>query len=505
MREATEGYDFDKIIQNEYDDIPNELGQITYLNICSLHRLGVPVRAGLLRRLSGVSFSDFQEKLLKPCERVIVTEYDDELKEYLFRARHSHISEIVCRYALTDPEKITEIYMNILDKMDLGFNSDFYSFRELIRANSIIDSMPNINQRRYFYNKALELSGYGSYVYQQYGIMELRHNNLDEAEKLFGTACKLSPNNHAYRHSYARLLSKKSDKGKSPEQKDRLFKESQKILKSIIHEWPTNPYSYDSYAQNLIAKASHAEESQKEEYLKEAHEILLRGMRCCSNKSYLQATEAKLFQILGDYEKAKNSLLLSHQDNKISIRTALLLGRLLERNGEYPAAYKVITETLFYNELHEGLNLLAAELCLIIDSNNHNKIIGFLKRAFDHNYVDIRANYLLAVEFFRIHEYPDAEKIFRNFRQRKIYKRDPHSYDIKEFLQDENGKRKLFKGRVKTTFGKNGFIDADIIPKDIYFLNDKIFEGKIKTDTRVQFIIGFNLFGPIAQNIEFID
>jgi len=248
MREATEGADFDVIIRDEYENVPSELGRKTYLTICSLHRLGVPIRAGLLKRLSGVSFEDFKEKLLQPCERVIVDEYDDSQQIYLYRSRHPYIAEVVCKYALSEPAKVAETYIEILSKMDIGYSSDLSTFRELVRADQIIDSMPSIHHRRVFYDQALALAGRDAFVYQQYGIMEMRHGDLDKAEGYLGLACKLEQRNMAYQHSYARLLSRKAENAKNAAQKEHYFKDSQKIFASIIQRWPQNPYAYDSFA-----------------------------------------------------------------------------------------------------------------------------------------------------------------------------------------------------------------------------------------------------------------
>lgn len=497
MREATEGEDFEKIIQNEYDDIPSSKGKNAYLIICSLHRLGVKIRAGLLKRLTGVSFERFQEELLQPCERVIVFEEDESTNQHYFRSRHSYIAEIVCRYQLNDPSLVSEIYLKILNSMDIGFSSDLYSFRELVRADSIIDTMPNIEHRRLFYNTALSLSENDAFVYQQFGIMELRHNNISEAESYLEKACGLDPNNQAYKHSYARLLFDKSQSTPNKALKERLFERAQKVLVSIIKAWPTNPYAYNSYAQNLIGIANkHNDIERTEEILKEAHEMILNGLRFCYEKSYLLATEGRIFQLLGDYQKAKNLLYQSHNRNQSSARTALLLGRLLIKHKEYPQAYEVITTALRYNELHVTLNFLAAEILTIIDPKLHDKIISHLKKAYDPNYIDYNPNYMLGFEYFKFERYPESEKIFSEFRKRKMFTRDRESYKIRNFLLDENGRQLKFDGEIVNIFGKKGFIKADLFPSEIFFHPNL---SKVKVGNRVSFSIGFNLFGPIAD------
>jgi tetratricopeptide (TPR) repeat protein len=271
-----------------------------------------------------------------------------------------------------------------------------------------------------------------------------------------------------------------------------------------MRDWPTNPYAYDSYAQNLIYEADGVDEAIREDYLEEAHEVLLRGIRRCPDKSYLQATDAKIFKKLGEYEHAKRSLFASHHSDPTSVRTALLLGRFLMKEGERDSAAEVISEALKYNEDHEALNLLAAEVAMSISPQDHTRIIGFLKKTFDPDYIDSEANFLLAVEHFRAERFDEAEEIFRGFRWRKAYKKDSYSYKVREFVKDEQGNKRQFEGQVKAVYRKNGYITPDLIPVDIYFLPSQCFDIEIKRGMRVRFTIGFNLFGPIAQNVRLI-
>lgn len=469
MREATEGEDFEKIIVNEYEEVPSSLAQKAYLIICGLHRLGVKVRAGLLRRLIDISFEDIGEKILTPCERVIVVEENESTRSIYYRSRHSYIAETVCRNVLRDPEQLSEFYMNVLDNMDLGYNSDYYAFRVLVRAGAIIDAMPNIEHRRLFYQKALKLSGDDAYVYQQFGIMEMRYGNLDEAEEYVAKACRTEPKNHAYKHSHALLLYQKSQSSSNVLIKERLFNKSQTLLVEIMTDWPTNPYAYNSYAQNIIEKAKKGEAANREEKLKEAHDTVLSGIRYCYDKSTLYTTEGRIFESLGEFERAKQSLLHSHALNPSNVRTATFLGRFLIRNKDYPLAYKIVEQSIKYNELNVNLNILAAEILKVIDPKNHKKIISFLKKAFDPSFIDASANYMLAVEYFRIENYSEADKIFNSFRKRTPFKRDSESYKIREYLKDDKENNRRIQGEIINIYGNRGFIKADLFPIDIFF------------------------------------
>jgi predicted Zn-dependent protease len=124
----------------------------------------------------------------------------------------------------------------------------------------------------------------------------------------------------------------------NPVQKERLFTESQKTLKEIIAQWPLNPYAYDSYALNLIQKSATEEAKVKQDYLLEAHEVILTGIRKCPDKAYLQATEAKIFEHLGDHNQAILKLQSSHSTDPTSPRTTLMLSKLLMRKDDFKTA-----------------------------------------------------------------------------------------------------------------------------------------------------------------------
>jgi tetratricopeptide (TPR) repeat protein len=287
----------------------------------------------------------------------------------------------------------------------------------------------------------------------------------------------------------------------SPAQKERLFAEAQKALKEIIAHWPLNPYAYDSYVLNLVQKSTTEEAKVKQDYLLEAHEVILTGIRKCPDKAHLQATEAKIFEQLGDLDQAIIKLQSSHASDPTSPRTTLMLSKLLMRKDDFKTAYSVLLETLKYNPDHVNLNLIATDLTRSLFPDDHEKIISFLKKVFDPKYIDEYPNYLLAVEYYKATKYPEAEAIFNEFRHNKLFSSMPEAFEVRDFIVDENGNKKVFQGEVASIWGKNkGRIKPDVFPRDIFFSGSK--EVKLGPGKRVRFVIGFNYFGPIAQKLQ---
>ena len=96
----------------------------------------------------------------------------------------------------------------------------------------------------------------------------------------------------------------------------------------------------------------------------------------------------------------------------------------------------------------------------------------------------------------------NAYEIFENFRRRKIYTLDDKSYKIRDDIKDKNGNKITYEGVVKTSLGNKGFINPDLFENDIYFIPSYVHGRKVKQGDRLEFNIGFNLFGPIATNIK---
>ena len=95
LHEATFGKSFEEIVQNEFDRIIPTEAQTLYLDVCTLNRLGIPVRAGLIARVSGIRFADFEERFFKPLEDVVKNYFDPYVGDRMYSARHAHIADMV--------------------------------------------------------------------------------------------------------------------------------------------------------------------------------------------------------------------------------------------------------------------------------------------------------------------------------------------------------------------------------------------------------------------------
>ena len=73
LHDLTLGEPFERIVRDEYQRIVPEEAKVLYLDICTLNRLGVRVRAGLISRISGIGFKEFRERFFSPLEHIVQT------------------------------------------------------------------------------------------------------------------------------------------------------------------------------------------------------------------------------------------------------------------------------------------------------------------------------------------------------------------------------------------------------------------------------------------------
>ncbi len=158
---------------------------------CAVYQARVLLRAGVLRRLTSVPFEDFQERLLRPAERVIVEEAD--ATGLGFRARHRIIAQIVVDYQLPNAADRLEVYEAILELLDIGYEEDSQAFRRISRNRDLVNSLGLYDLKTRFYEACRRVDEQDPIVAQHWAILAIENGRLSLAEQLLGEAQRLAP------------------------------------------------------------------------------------------------------------------------------------------------------------------------------------------------------------------------------------------------------------------------------------------------------------------------
>lgn len=211
LHEATLGKAFEDIVYDEYHRILPTEAQAMYLDICTLNRLGVVVRAGLIARVSGIGFTDFEKRLFRPLEHIVKSFIDTYIGDHVYTARHQHVAEMVFDRVLAEPEARFDQIIRIMNGMNLDYASDRSAFGQLIRGHSISDSLRSRALGRAFYDAATKIAPREAFLFQQRAIFEMEAGgDLLLAENHLEQARRLNSSNRSIQHSFAVLWRKQA-------------------------------------------------------------------------------------------------------------------------------------------------------------------------------------------------------------------------------------------------------------------------------------------------------
>ena len=236
LHEATSGKPFEDILFDEYQQIQPDLAKQIYLAVCVLNQHKVPVRAGIISRLFGITFTEFAERFFKPLDQVVFTRTDRELEDYVYTSRHPLIAEMVVQRALPEADRRLNFYLPIIKAMNISYKADDTAFRALVRARNILDEFPDYQMGNLLYEVATEEFGPDAGLSHQRAIFEMNRPNasFSKAGDYLNEADRLNPQNRAILHSYSELELHKAEVANTPLEREVHLGESRRLANRVI-------------------------------------------------------------------------------------------------------------------------------------------------------------------------------------------------------------------------------------------------------------------------------
>jgi hypothetical protein len=250
LHEATLGLPFVDIVVDEFRRIPTAAREL-YLDICALHQFGAPVRAGLLSRVSGISFENFKKEFLRPLENVVQVAEDGHSRDIYYRTRHQHVADIIFNNVLRTAEDRFDRLARLLTGINVDYSSDRETLSRLIRGRGIAEIFPNIELGRLFYDKVEEAAPNDPFVSHQRAVFELQHlgGSLHAAEAAAARAYELNPKSHSIQHTQAEIARRLANVTDDPLRKQGL----RRFSREKIGGAETRLTEYDLYTRARLA------------------------------------------------------------------------------------------------------------------------------------------------------------------------------------------------------------------------------------------------------------
>jgi tetratricopeptide (TPR) repeat protein len=519
LHEATENATFRDIIADEFDGIQPPEAKLLYLDICSLHRFGPPVRAGLISRVHGIDFEDFNKRFFLPLEEVINLSPDRKTKDWTYKARHPVIAEIVYATGLPTVKEKYDNLIRIISRLNPSYSYDREVLFELIRAQKLADIFKDRVLGADIYDHALKAVGDDWGIFHQRGIYEMRiagdASSLDRAEFYLEKALEMQSSSGAIKHSLAELALKRSGIAKDSDEREAWRREAEKQASALTSK-SRNSYPLHTLAKvavsrvkDALARAEAIDDELTQEALnaaiKQAEDTLRLGLQTFPNDDRLLTEDASLSDLLKDANKALIALQRAFKTNPRSELIAKRLSRVLRAQGRTDDAVGVLRETLGLNQgsqiLHFDLGQTLRETAFDADTTMVDSILYHFQRSFVPGDKQNEARFWYARHLCLAGRWPEAKLIFETLKKLSIPYRQRTG--LRAPVLNADGEHRVYYGQIVRNRGDIAFIRSDLDGIECFTALQYVSDGDQipPENVRVKFNMHFSLSGPVAVGV----
>lgn len=514
LHEVTRGKPFEDIVLDEFHRVSPPEAQQLYLDICTLHRFDVPVRAGAISRISRISFRDFQNELFEPLQDLVLTTQNAVTGDWEYRTRHALVSELLFERVCSTDEARRDQLIRLIDALDTSFRSDEVALAQLAKGKTLADTFEDVVFGREIFEIGCARNPNRAFLRQQQSVYEYSHpgGDLEQAERNILSALEMEPDNPSIQHTHATVLRRKSLASGSEFARRSLRAHSRKALDAIRDQ--TNPFVLGGRARlrvddlaDAIAKIKGSNNRAYEDELAEAVEnaelALHRAFNMYPDDPDFLEAKARMKSLLGELDQSTE--LLKRAFDKSSRGTGIgkqLAGRLIG-NGDYPAAYKILEVAAERDPTERSVNLMLAGIRFleskdIYDTNG----VAFLSASYVNGDREHYSRLVAAAHKFITKSFGDAYDLFDD-----IEKRAPGDFypNLRRLENLWLGPHLCgWNGRVIKNFGGYLFLSVQDCPKDIYApvsLSQDDEWDRLQVGSQVTFKIDFTRKGPVAKEL----
>jgi tetratricopeptide (TPR) repeat protein len=512
LHEATLGKPFSEIILDEYKSISSEQAKSLYLTVSILHRLGVPVRAGLISRVHGVSFNQFKEKLFKPLEFVVFAIKDNKVNDFAYQTRHPYIAEMVFEQVLNSDQSRFDEYIRIIQNLDIDYYSDSIGFKGLLNAKSLLRQFRDPQMIRDLFALSTKRSSDDHMLIQQMAIFEMTSANgsMDRASRLLHHASRLAPWSKPIVHSLAELSLKKSETARTELEKEKFLKEAHSTAGKLTKTDPDSSHAYHTLIKietiELKELLRSGDTTTIERAIKSIESSIQRAKQTFPDDPFIFDAESRYSEIVEDEPRAFEAIQKAFNANKRSPYVAIRLASLFQKRNNLERAESTLRESLELNPSDKDMNYRLATLLLEKENPDLKEIRHYLRRAFTNNDNRLLAQFAYARVSFILNELEEATRIFSSLKNAKI--------DIEAkrkatgIVYTENNVPELFHGTLSKIEHSFAFLNMDRTQASVFiyrFHDHTLNWESLHVGNRVKFNLGFTYRGPIALNVLVID
>lgn len=470
LHEITDGRPLAEILTDEYETLANATTKQLYLDICTLFQFRAPVRAGMIRRMSGIPFSMFKDQFFLPLEGVVLTQQNKFTGDFEYIARHPRIAEIVFREVLRSDEQRLRQLDRVLEFIDPGYVSDRKALDELTKAEGVQAILIDLKSQREFFNCLEKHLGEQWYLQQQMARLEIRSRgkgDLEKADEYAARAVEISDSKPSAVHTFAEVARYRSESTKNGDQKVMFRKQSKNRLSDIKQtNSPTVIYSRACMAISELIEAVKARNEEKSRDLVIRIRKLIQAGRNNNLSEVIQRKlEAKYQKAIGKTGSAALLLQTAVSARPNSEPLRLEASAAFKRVGQLETVRSLLSEGLEISPTSTAINFAFARF-LMETSPSDDSIAFYLSRAYRPSDRNLDARLQRAGYLFSVGRYNNAAEIFDEVR-------NSFGGSTSRIVLPGNLARKTFKTRIENLYASYCLLELKGFPGKIYaYLDD---------------------------------
>jgi tetratricopeptide (TPR) repeat protein len=507
LHEATSGKPFQDIIKDEYHSILDLNAKSLYLTVCILHRLGCFTRAGLISRVHGIRFEEFQKKLFAPLESIVFAKENNQVRDYVFETRHQQIAELVFEAILINEQDRYDEYHRIISNLNVDFESDRVAFIAMTKAKNLLELFSDPLKVYRLYEIANKTNPGDFRLLQQQAIYELKRPNPNRplAEKHLKNAMLLAPNNPILNHTLAELILDKAVSSSVKLVKQKYLQECEQICLKLISQDRSNIHPYHTILKARIHKldyyTKHEGDFILENLIKDVEKHLVVCKQTFPHEHLILNEESRFNSIINDQPKALEALSKAYELNKSSPFISIRLSDFHVRSQDIDGAISIVEQTLALNPNDKDVNFQHAMLMLKLPVPDYVDVKYSLKKSFTAKDTRYEAQFWYARTCFILKDWDNSKDTFQHLAKAKMNFEDK----IRPKAVIKTGKYETaFTGKIIKLEYSYGVIRRDDFGDTIYFNRqgevDKMCSFRLYDN--VLFKIAFNYKGALAIDIH---
>ncbi|WP_143217363.1 SIR2 family protein [Acetobacter sp. DsW_063] len=507
----TKGLPFEKIVLNEYESVNPDEAQRLYLDIATMHQFCVPVRAGTISRISGISFRDYEQRFFLPLKGMVTVGQDPYTGDYTYKTRHARIAALLFRQVCSDDQTKSDQFTRIVKALDAGYSSDSRTLGEICKGRNLSKQFTASSEVRKIYDAAVIAAPMQAYLYQQWAIFESTHpsGDISSAERLAETAASMEPGNTTFIHTQAEVARKRANIENSPVLKDQQRRLTRTFLAKLPKE---NRFTISTRCKLLIDELSEmsatlpddptdSQERAFDEKFRDADLSISRAQQMFPDDAEMFEIEARLWRELQNKDKALTALERAWKKGPRGSGTALRISRIYSDLGRSDDELLVLKEALSREPEDKGAHFAMAQHLLKNETWDEELIINHLKESFEQGDHNFEPRYILAQFYFSVGRLDDAVSTFKY-----VDKQAPSQFRRFSPRKDNVITERLgeFRGHIESILERFSFIRSGSYPERIYAPRSEFDEAivdDIELSQSVSFRLRFNRVGPVAVNI----